>query len=134
MKTKILSIAILAICSFAAFSQDKPVPAENKPSVKFDLAGQVTFAYANVVKNPNLFLTLGGPSIKISSGKITLNAGMFPSLKYNSNFDEVKDKTPLAVILGTGIQVAYKHLVVGCVFYSIGNVWYAAPAIGYKFK
>ena len=141
MKTKIFSLVILVMMSVTAFSQNPaPVenkPAETKPSVKFDLAGQASLGYAKVIGQSMLFITFGGPNIKIGIDKIAINVGMFPSLRYNVDYDEIinaADKTPISVILGTGVQVSYKHIVGGCLFYSVKNIWYAAPAIGYKFK
>lgn len=124
---------MLAIYGFIAFCQDSN-PAANKSSVKFDFAGQVSLGYTKVSGSSNMFLTFGGPGIKIGINKIAVNLGMHPSLKYNTGYNKTTDKTPLAPILGTGVQVSYKHFIAGCMFYSIKNLWYAAPAVGYKFK
>ncbi len=130
MRKKIIFFFVSTFFGLSGFSQNSE-PSEKKASFKIDWAGQLTFAKD---LKTNVFFTLGGPNLKVGFEKIVLNAGMFPSLKYNYGYDLKIDKTPLSPILGTGIQISYKHCVAGCVFYSIKNIWFAAPAIGYKFK
>lgn len=118
---KLFSLSVLIAVSVCMCSQNNS--SENS-KVKFDFTGQISLAKD---MKENVFLTFGGPNLKMSRGKISVNAGMFPSLRYNY------DSKNLVPVLGAGAQVSWKHLICGCVFYGINNSWYASPAIGYKF-
>lgn len=134
MKTTIYLAAMLAFTCTGLFAQTPQTETKTpeKNAIKFDCSGMIVVAKDS---KSNLFLTFGGPGLKLSFGKnVALTVGMYPSLKYNYEFSETVDKTPLATILGTGVQLSYKHITGGCMFYSIRNLWFAAPAIGYKFK
>ncbi len=130
MKAIILLTEIALLTGVAAYSQNTE-QSEKKTSIEFDWAGHL--AIAKDVKT-NVFLTVGGPSIKIGINKIAINIGFCPSLKFNYEYDVKTDKTPLSPILGAAAMISYKHLIGGCIFYSIKNIWYAAPTVGYKFK
>ncbi len=135
-REKLIPIIILLVISLiqAKIMKGQDVQTNPKqPKVKFDLAGQITLGYATITLSPNFFLTFGGPSIKFGVNKVAINIGMFPSVKCNINYDEKLDKTPLAIFTGVGAQASYHHIVAGCVCYSVKNVWYAAPVVGYKF-
>lgn len=132
---KIFTIALFTVCCWnktlcqGQSPATKPEP--DKKAVAFDLSGQITIAKD---EGSNVFLTCGGPGIRFGKGKVALTVGMYPSLRYNYEYSETIDKTPVTTILGTGAQLSYKHITAGCLFYLVKNLWYAAPAIGYKFK
>ncbi|HOK37650.1 MAG: hypothetical protein WHW07_01225 [Bacteroidales bacterium] len=129
MKNQCLVIIVtIFFVTFAYANDGKPTNKQEK--IKIEYSGQILLA--KDLKS-NVYITFGGPGIKIQSGKIYFIAGMFPSLKYNYKYDINIDKGPLSPILGTGFQLGYKKFTAGIIFYSIKNNWHFAPGIGYKF-
>lgn len=130
MKKHLFLFAAIFLTGFSAFTQNAE-QGEKKTTVKTEWAGHI--AIAKDIKS-NVFLNVGGPSLKLGFGLTALTLGFCPSLKYNFKYDEKTDKTPLAPILGSSVMISRGHFIAGCVFYSIKNLWYAAPSVGYKFK
>ena len=121
MKLIVVFLLVFSCNSFFCQKEEK--------RVKATWAGQISLA--KDVKT-NIFLTLGGPNVLLKFNDSSINFGMFPSLRYNYGYDKNIEKTPLSTSLGTGVQYSYKHLIVGCLFYSVANQWYVTPSIGIK--
>lgn len=129
MKKEFLMMILTIFIITTSFAQEKN-PLGKEKSIKIEYSGQILLAKDT---KSNIFITFGGPGLKIQKGKTYLIAGMFPSLKYNYRYDIDIDKGPLAPILGTGLQLGYKKFTCGIIFYSIKNNWHFAPAVGFKF-
>ena len=76
------------------------------------------------------FFTMGGPGIKLSREGWHLGVYMLPSLRYKKDAT-APDITP---ILGTGLVMGYKRIVLSIPFYylSATKEWSVAAGIGVK--
>lgn len=125
-KSTILLIAICSSVCSKSFAQSTKNTSPDK--TKVTISGN--FIVATDFKS--VYTSYGGPSVKFSFSKNTYACiSMFPSLRWKS--DSIKpDVLP---ILGTGILIGYKRLILAIPVYYITNEnkWKVAGGAGIKF-
>lgn len=123
MKKKI-GILLLSSIVVSAFSQE-----EQKSSLQIE--GQL----AITTNAKDVFVNVGGPSLKFNLSKVAFAFNFLPSLR----FHEIAGKIQVSPILGSGIQVyglKDKRLVLSFPWYYLAatNSWTFTCGLGYVFS
>lgn len=121
MKKIFLLISLTIFCT-VIFAQ------ANKSVSSSSLSGQFLISYDGSA----LYANMGGPNVTYTINKNTkISLCMFPSLR----IIEDAVKPTVTPILGTGISMQYKKLVIGlpCYYIQSDNKWNISFGLGYKF-
>lgn len=122
-----ISISCITSCITVSFAQS----AKNSSPVKSKIEISGNLIAATDFKS--IYTNYGGPAVKFSlSEKLYACISMYPGLRWKND----TEKPTVLPILGAGMHVGYKSLILALPFYYISNEnkWKTAIGAGIRFK
>jgi hypothetical protein len=118
-KIRLSIILLLAVIQISAVAQKKSI-----------VSASITGSVMLTTDGSSLFYNMGGPGVKFTKNNWMLGINMLPSLRFFKD-----DPRPfITPMLGAGILIGYKRLMVGVPLYylSAKSEWIISAGVGVK--